>query len=467
MYGEVSWDHIDRLIEAYAASCLFVDARDLETRLSRAIADLQRYPATFDDLTALLSTRSPSREMISRRIAWTAQHLFACRAWTVGTKLLTKLPRDQYASPLLDQLRTLGLTTRLRPGAVATTPVGASSAATGTQSPDTPDATNTSPDTDVAELEVIDASPFTGRLAFSNIDAMLATPASDEVWVVKGCSYTQAARTSPDLWINADRTSLFGNNDRFLTNLFAPGAHVRTLLAARDLVQISHPGLRVRAAYLVANDPGCSWHFQCHDLTAARPAVARQPKLHLDAYPIHATYRDFPAHFAREALGFAPMPDFASGGGPRSSGGLHRESATTPHGTTTSHAPSADALSALPADRPTRALLLLQDLWTRQLNRPKRLASARADDLAASVTRNAAIFMPKDQYRHDLEDCLERAHLVRRLPDHPGRFAITPKGVGRLLLLRQKLGRAPDLTTPQLLSHITHQARLWAAAPVA
>lgn len=426
MHGDVTWDHLDRLIEAYAASCLYVDTRDLETRLSRAVADLQRYPATFDDLTSLLATRSPSREMISRRIAWSAQHVFGRRALNVGARLLTKLPKDQYASPLLDQLRALGVDGSMAPAAPSPVPGATDGGAPSCGAPSS------------------DSQPFEfPSLSFSTLDAMLAAPASDEIWVVKGCSYTQAARVSPDLWINADRTSLFGNSDRFLTQLYAPGAHVRTLLAARDLLQVSHPAFRVRAAYLVANDPGCSWHFQCHDLTGAKPAVAKQAKLLLDAYPTHATYRDFPAHFAREALGFAPLPDFAS--------------ATR----------GSDPLSALPADRPARALLLLQDLWGRQLNRPKRLASAKADDLAESVVRHTGLFMPKDQYRHDLEDCLERGHLVRRLPDHPGRFAITPKGIGRLLLLKQKLAGASDITTAQLLSHLTHQARLWAAAPVA
>ena len=110
MHGEVTWDHLDRLVEAYAAASLYVsELRDLETRISRAAADILRYNGSFDDLTGLLATRSPTRELMTRRIAWAAQHVLRQRAWVVGSKLLVKLPGDSgWASPMLDQMRMLG-----------------------------------------------------------------------------------------------------------------------------------------------------------------------------------------------------------------------------------------------------------------------------------------------------------------------------------------------------------------------
>lgn len=442
MHGDVTWDHFDRLVEAYAAACLYIgEVRELETRISRAMADLLRHPGTFNDLTSLLATRAPTREMVTRRVAWAAQHILGHRAWVVGAKILVKLPASQgpdaYSSPLLDQLRLLGFISageREKPSSEA--PGEAEKGAGGQGGSGGGGGGG--------------AIPFT-LPALDKIDAMLATPSSEEVWLVKGCSYSQAQRLSADLWVNADRDSLFGQDDRFMTRVNASASHVRTLLAARDLVQTAHPTLRVRACFVVINDPGCSWHFQAHDMTAAKPSVLKSSqtlvggeasplaKIALDPFKVIATHRSFPDHFGKDGLGFAPLPEWAG----------------------------SDPLTALPTDRAARSFLLLHDLWGRQINRPKRLATARGEDLADSVARTTAVSLGRDQWRHDLEDCLERGGFTRRLPDRPGRFAITPKGVARLLTLRQKLGAGPDLTASQLLSHVSHQARLWAAAPVA
>jgi hypothetical protein len=274
--------------------------------------------------------------------------------------------------------------------------------------------------------------------SLDKVDALLLSSASEELWLVKGCSYSQARRMSPELWVNSDRASLFGMDDRFMSRLSVSGTQVRTLLAGRDLIQAAHPRLRVRACFLVLNDPGCSWHFQAHDLTAARPRVWREVRVLLDRFPVVSTHRQFAEQFAESGQGLGGLPDWAS----------------------------LDPMTSLPTDRPARSLLLLQELWGRQLNRPKRLSTARGDELAESVGRTTAVSLGRDQWRHDLEDCLERGGFVRRLPDRPGRFAITPKGIARLLLLRQKLEMKHDIPTPQLLSHVTHQARLWASAPV-
>lgn len=457
MHGEVTWDHLDRLVEAYAAASLYIgEIRELETRIARATADLLRYPGTFSDLTALLATRAPTKEMITRRIAWAAQHVLGHRAWCVGAKVLVKLPIDDnaYGSPLLDQMRLLGFVSAGEQVAESAGGGGATGKTGGTKGSAGAGGTGGTGGTGgaggkgpgvgadkaeekgvlVAEPEIDFEPPQLDKL-----DAMLCSASSTEVWVVRGCSYTQAARVSPELWVNSEKDSLFGIDDRFMTRVVAPGHQIRTLLASRDLLQAAYPQLKVRACYLVINDPGCSWHFQAHDLTAARPEVARQSRVKLDGFPVLATHRNFPGHFAREGLELAPLPDWTGN----------------------------DPLSALPADRPSRSLLMMFELWGRQLNKPKRLATARGDDLAEAVARTTAVALGRDQWRHDLEDCLERGGFARRLPDRPGRFAITPKGVARLLVLRAKLISGKELTSACLLNHVAHQARLWAAAPVA
>lgn len=448
MHGEVTWDQFDRLVEAHAAASLYVgEVRELEVRIARSMADLLRYPGTFGDLTSLLAARAPSREMMTRRVAWAAQHVLGKRAWCVGAKVLVKLPGGDdmaYGSPLLDQLRLLGFIsagerqqTMEAPGE-AELEIGREKTRKNTRGSSRNTAT-----AEPLDAPVDAGSPLDFEMpVLDKLDAMLCTPASDEVWVVKGVSYSQVSRLSPELWVNADRESLFGSDDRFMSRVVASGTAVRTLLAARDLVQVTHPALKVRACFLVINDPGCSWHFQAHDLTAARPGIVkggRDAKVKLDGFPVLATHRNFPANFAKEGLELATLPEWSGD----------------------------DALSALPADRPSRSLLLLAELWNRQLNRPKRLSTSKGDELAESVARTSGVGLGRDQWRHDLEDCLERSGLVRRLPDRPGRFAVTPKGVGRLLLLKSKLAGGVPLTPAALLQHVGHQSRLWAAAPVA
>ncbi|MFN4242663.1 MAG: hypothetical protein ACK4PI_05450 [Tepidisphaerales bacterium] len=418
MYGEVTWDHLDRLIDAFAAAGLYLtDLRDLESRIARACADLLRYPPTFDDLTALLVSRSVSRELVTRRVAWASQHIFNRRAWCVGSKVLVRLPRPgAVASPLLEQLRVLGYVSAGEQERQACR-----------------SADETLPRTESLETGIEIDVP---RL--DKIDALMVSAASDEVWVVKGCAYSTTVKLSPGLWINSDRGSLFGVDDRFMTRVFAAAAQVRTLLAARDLVQIAYPVLKVRACFVVINDPGCSWHFQAHDLTSAVPGTLDEHRVLLDRYPVVSTHRDMPEKFAAESLELADLPQW----------------------------PMDEWMTPLAADRPGRSLMLLTELWHRQLNRPKRLATARGDDLAESVARHTGVCMGRDQWRHDLEDCLERGGFVRRLPDRPGRFAITPRGVARVLMLRRKLGASPPISAAQLMSHVLHQSRLWAVAPV-
>ncbi len=411
MYGDVTWDHLDRLVEAFAAAGLYVtELRELETRLARASADLLRYPGTFDDMTALLATRGPTRELVTRRVAWASQHIFGKRAWCVGAKVLVSLGEGRgWASPVLDQVRALGFVSAGERESVGE-----------------------------REAEVRSGADFEVP-PLDKIDVVVMSPASEEVWVVKGAAYSAVRKLSPDLWLNSDRGSLFGVDDRFMTRLFASGSQVRTLLATRDLVQTAYPGLKVRACFLVINDPGCSWHFQAHDLTSAVPAVARASRVLLDRFPVVGTHRELKERFAAAGSGLEALPD----------------------------CPVDEWVSVLPADRPGRSLMLLTELWRRQVNRPRRLATARGEDLAETVGHATGVCLGRDQWRHDLEDCLERGGFVRRLPDRAGRFAVTPKGVARVLLLRQKLGASPPVGPAQLMSHVLHQSRLWAVAPVA
>lgn len=422
MHGDVSLDHLDRLVEAYAAASLYLpEVRELEGRLARAMGDLLRWPGTFTDLTSLLAVRTGGRDAITRRVAWAAQHVVGKRAWCVGSRVIQRLPDlggDAYGSPLLDQLRTIGFVGPGERPAVTETGAEVMTSYEG------------SLDFEVPQLE--------------RIDALCAWPKSEEVWVVKGVSYTQAGKCSPELWVNADRESLFGADDRFMSRLYVGVGAVRSLLAARDLVQAAHPGLKVRACVIVINDPGCSWHFQAHELTSARPDIVSEAvggaggRVLLDRFPVLATQRSFPGLFSREGLELATLPEWAGD----------------------------DPMTALPADRPGRALLLLGEMWSRQVNRPKRLATSRGEELAEAVARTSGVCQGRDQWRHDVEDCLERGGYARRMADRAGRFAITPKGVGRLLVMRRKLGAGPDLPAAAVMSHVVQQARLWAAVPV-
>ncbi len=401
-----TWDYLDRLVECYAGASHFMsDLRELELRLAQASGHLSRGGIHFNDLTGLMPSRGTYKEQVCRRVAWTSQHLFAMRAWVVGLKLLVRDGKG-WASPLMDQLRLLGFGVR-----------------------------ESQPDESPVEVP-----------AQERIDALLASPTSGQVWVVKGSAYGSLRRWNSDLWVNADSQSLFDMGDsRFMGRVQVPTRGMRSLVAARDLLATAFPGATVRAAYLLVNDPDCAWHFQAHDVTGVSAAnvesagLASDGWFDLDATPVLATHRQF---LKTTKQGRATdLGDLPTWGGK-------------------------EGWPSLPMDRAGRSLALLNELWMRQAGKQQRLVTAGGNELAAAVSKLHGVVLPKDVWRHDLEDCLERGRYIRRSFERPNTFAILPKGVARAMVFRQRIGGQERVGGPLVAQHVAIQSKLWAAAPV-
>ncbi len=397
---DITWDYFDRLIEGYAAASAYVGSLpELEVKISRACSALLSSMPGIGDLSDLLSG---GNDDVARKIAWASQHIFGRRAWCVGQKVL--LRRDdprRVSSPLITQLQFLGQT------AVAN-------------------------DVEV-DQEVL---PGQSNPAGEKIAAMLASATDSEIFVVNGCSYSQAERWSPNLWVNSDKQSLFSSDSRFMSNLRVRRGRLATLLVARDVLKAAFPHLRVRAIFMVINDPDCSWHFQCHELEKATWDSLREPIVNLDQFPVAATFKSFKEAFSTDGDTFATLPVWAG----------------------------ENWLASIPLDRPARAIMLLNELWTRQVNKPERLVTARGADLASSVQELYGMAYNKDLWRHDLEDCLERGRFVRRTSEST--FAMLPKGVARLICLKQKFSPTAPHVPAMVLHHIARQAKLWATTTV-
>jgi hypothetical protein len=407
MTTDITWDHFDRLVESYAAASAYVTSlAELEARIGQACAALLASRAGISDLTSLLSTRAGSSEEVPRKIAWASQHIFGRRAWCVGQKVV--LRRDggmRASSPLVIQLNLLGHV-----------PIA-------------------------EQFASVDAAwNGVGYATHEKIDALLAAPSENEITLVKGCSYSQAKRVSPALWVNADRESLFAQGARFMSHLYVRREGVAALLLARDVLRAAYPHLRVRAVYLVINDPDCSWHFQAHDLSTATWDALKKSRVNLDPFAPAATFRQFREAFASDGDTFAGLPAWCQN--------------------------TENFLAATPVDRPTRAMMLLNDLWMRQLNKPDRLIVVKGADLADAVSDRHSISYPADLWRHDLEDCLERGRFIRRSTDRDSSFALLPKGVARLLLLKQKFNPNVPQVPAMVIHHVARQAKLWSTAPV-
>lgn len=272
------------------------------------------------------------------------------------------------------------------------------------------------------------------------IDAMLVEPVLDTVTLVKGISYSQAQKLSSQLWPNGDKESLFSRDGRFLLRLFVRSDAMATLVLAKQVLSAAFPMLKVSCIFLVVDDPECSWQFQSHDVSNTLPEQLAGHRICLDDFDLDCTHFNFADELKADTDAFSLLPTW---GGP-------------------------DPLQAAPVDRPTRCLMILEEMWRRQQTRADRLVASRPSDLAEAVSQDYGIEYPPDLWRHDMEDCLERGRFIDRLPDRDSCFGILPTGVARLLLLKRRFDDdKKPLTTGSIMQTLTLQARLWAAAAVA
>jgi hypothetical protein len=405
MFGEINYDTFDRLIEAYATVVAYQERLPrLEQDITSTAEAITATPPSLDDFRLFFANRSGVKEETIRRMAWMSQHLCGGRAWCVGQKIILRRKREtQVISPLLQQLKRLGYQVDNRP------------------------------------LEGFgDLWTQLDREKHERVDVMAVNQRTGELLLIKGQRYSRTLKVSKRLWDSPPQATLFRQENRFLHNVLGEGNAVRSLLFARDLLHQCCPTLSVRPLFLVLSDDSASWNFQAFDLSAERFSSITDRRTSLDAYPTAFTHFDFASHLDADGDFFGTLPSLSG----------------------------QDVLRAAPADRPTRCLMVMNELWDRQVGRKERLASHSQGILARAVEERYGIEYPVDLYRHDFEDCLERGRFLQRSFVKPSQFALTPKGVARLFLIRRRCNPLSVTSAPMLMDAVERQAKLWAEAPV-
>ncbi len=398
MLAEFDWDHLDDLVSTYASAYVHGDTvPELERKIVEACSSATSAPPTFDDFTSLVDTTMRSKDIVSRKIAWISQHAFGARAWSVGQKILLRKPR--LTSPLIDQVRALG---------IEAMPL------------------------DLQRCDDVARQNFEVQ---TKIDALLLDMANNTIFVVKGCSYSQAMKQSNGrLVLNTGQPSLFTPSDRLLGNVCVARSAVSALILAHLVLKSAFNHMEIRPVFMVVDDVDCGWHHQAFDLAPAFMAKLDADAVQLDEYDAVASSLDLQG-LRGDSDALAPLPQWKT----------------------------ADFLAIAPVDRPTRCLMLLTALWRRQRGSGRELVPVPATALAEAVSERYGLVYPVDLRRHDLEDCLRAGGFIRRVRYAENSYAITPTGVGRIYLMKRKFyARAnPDLGAHALRS-IRVQAQRWA-----
>lgn len=412
MLRESQLQYFDKLVDAYAAVCAFIErVEELETRISQAYIEVSHTQPDFDDLSAILGHAVPAREQVIRKVAWTAQHALSGRAKCVGYKVVQQAG-SKYMSPLIRQLEVEGLKSRLAP------------------------------------LENFSRAA-NKRAPNKRLDALVFDPKSNAVYPIKGCSLSQVRQKSLVVHRKSPHVSLFDPKPRIVTGVEVSTASAATLVYATMVLKSAFPAIEVKPIYFVVDDPGAGWHYQAYSLDGL--VLQRLPEkfdplnklgedfLSLDTFPVVANSLDCVREFG-DIDSLSRLPQF----------------------------PMSDALFRLPVDRAARCYMLLNELWKNQRKAPNRIRPMSASALAKQVTRGYGIYYPNDLRRHDLEDCLLRGGLIDRPAFEGNSFALTPRGIARLLLMKRWLAAPSDLEDDEdlrahILSHVQRQAENWAA----
>ncbi|PKL34052.1 MAG: hypothetical protein CVV40_00120 [Planctomycetes bacterium HGW-Planctomycetes-2] len=111
--------------------------------------------------------------------------------------------------------------------------------------------------------------------------------------------------------------------------------------------------------------------------------------------------------------------------------------------------------------------MVMNCLWAKQRLNPNKLVILGGSAINEMVEQEYSLHYPKEMRRHDLEDCLERNGYVERPAYEGAQFALTPRGVARVLFFKRMFAGMSDVEIDEdldhhILSHIYRQADIWA-----
>lgn len=393
-----NWPYFDHLVQSFSSAYVYADRLPvLEDELAKSCLRLSNQEPTIDDFENFIAPQSLI-DRVSRKLAWTCQHALNARAWCVGQKIINTRG-DSVFSPLVRQIERLGV-----PPVVGDL-------------------------TSFADWRTLARVRPKGKL-----DAMLVSLGSRTIYLVNGCSYSQAKKRARNLKLGESRKSLFGEERRYLTGVVADPRAVASLLLARAIVEASFEGFSVVPAYIVVDDPDCGWNYQAFDLRTLRGERVSSDDFDLDDFPVLRSSIDDQAVFDADSDSFARLPRWGG----------------------------EDPLECSPLDRTTRVIMILDALWRHQSGDNGALRFIPATQLATEVQDQRRLEYPVDLRRHDLEDSLHGNPLIQRRKSGENDYALTPTGFARLFMIRRQFNQSKNVNNNiMVLDHIKRLARLW------
>jgi len=406
MLTDNSFNSLDAMIDAYAAVSAYVEhVPELEQQITDAYIAATQSEPEFDSYNSLIGRGGAYKEYWSRQVAWVSQHILGNRSYCVGNYVLIK-KGDKYQSPLIKQLELLGW------------------------------------ESDSSTITKNFYEEYQSSGAAKRIDAMVVDRRNSTVYIIAGYQFEAAAVKGKRI----DDLPLFQENPEVKGefHLAARRSLTRSVLLTHDLLKRAFPKCNVVPVIAAVDEIYSGLNQVFVDISSLAIRESREETKSLKSRTL-------------VSLGACTVLNPCKTQGNRYPDRVR----FLPKW------PVADKLNLLPVDRATRCLMLLSILWKRQKTAPEKLATMRATSLGKEIQSVYGVSYPDDLRRHDLEDCLERTGLIERPAFEGNAFALTPRGVARVLLSRRMLTGQTDLETDEdlrthVLHHIYSHAELWA-----
>lgn len=378
----------------------------IQSDVAAAYRTLTLTPPSIEDFTSMLDSSFLLSHALCHKGSWIMQRLLEGRPCCVNQKIL--LPGQDLRSPLVEQIALRGFARKQ-----STIP-------------------------DVAETWTMQRPRVQ-----QSIDALLVRRDSSTVSLVKVVSFSQVRRRSNQIRFVQQQPSLFGEmeTNRILENAYVAREVLGSLIFAREVLEAATVGVSVRLFILILDDAPGSWKFQCHEVSAATPEHLESSLVALDEFSPIKTTRDFGRITAKLIDRFASIPSS------RPMVSLNR-----------------GLKENIPVDRATRCLMMLNWLFDKQRvsSDSNSLGVVSFTDLTDVVESEYEIFYPKDQRRHDVEDCLWRGGFIDRVARTQNAYAIKPKGLMRVMIMKPKYNpMVPAFSARHALSEIGLLGEIW------
>lgn len=404
MVSESQLEHLEHLIDAYAAiKVYFGREEELESKIEYSFTEMASRDADFHSIVSILGRGLDHTRLLPSRVAWVLQHALGCRAYCVKNHIVQRRDSQRRRSYESPML-------------------------------DQSKISNLMPNT--IDLESI----YNRRESMKcrkTLDALLVNSDNATIYPVMAIPLSSIQARQVGSSRKASEPRLFAPQDRELLETSIDGRAAAGLLLARDLLSEALPNLHICPLAVIMDDTDGSWGFQAHELKGDADTLSNERNIELDDFGIVCSSLEWRRNGKDMDL-FATVPEWGS----------------------------KDRLYNLPIDRATRCHMTLRMMWDAQIRSPDTLIGKSWNDLGEAAQEHFNFIYTTDLRRHDCEDCLERSGYLQRLTHSRSMFAITPRGVARIMLAQRLLAPVTpaDIDNGVAMGIITmlyRQAQCW------